>query len=280
MKKTNTLTLFIFFLLTLQFFFWNGIRSGFESSAKVEWKGTRSIKPELEVVPAAPSKEMLKAFSFGDEQLTFRYNGYIMQFLGDTFGRVTPLKDYNFERLYRWWVLLDEVDSDSNLIAYIVAYYYGSTQDSAGDIPYVVDFLELHSDKHPSENWWWYSQAIYYAKHKLNDTDRALRIAKKLAELPKDLDIPIWTRQLQAFIYEGRGEYKQACDIAVNVIRDYGAGKLDQGEINFMFDFIKERLRKLIEKESTIAKADISDACRELMEVQKANDLREKASRP
>lgn len=273
MRKSRTLTLLTILLLGLQFLLWNGL----QYSGNVIWKGTKHVKPELEIVPAAPSAEMLKAFSFGDEQLTFRYNGYMMQFLGDTFGRITPLKDYNFERLYRWWMLLDEADSRSNLIAYVVAYYYGSTQDAKGDVPYVVDFLESHSDKHPSENWWWYSQAIYYAKYKLNDTDRALRIAKKLAALPKELDIPIWTRQLAAFIYEGQHEYKEACDIIVNVIRDYGDNKVTQGEMNFMYSFIKERLQAIIEKEQSIDKADISPECRAMMEVQKANDLKEKA---
>lgn len=268
-NKCTLLKLFAVLILLMQFVFWHGIE-GF-------WPGSKSVKPDLEIVPVAPSKEMLKAFSFGDEQLTFRYYGYMMQFLGDTFGRVTPLKNYDFERLYRWWTLLDEVDSKSNLVAYVVAYYYGATQDKEKDIPYVVDFLEQHSDRNPKLNWWWYSQAVYNAKYNMNDNKRALEIAHKLANLPKDLDIPIWTRQLEAFIYEGEGEYKQACDIIVNVIRDYGDNKLTDGEMNFIYSFINERLRALINKESSINEADISPECRAMMDVQKANDLKARA---
>jgi tetratricopeptide (TPR) repeat protein len=267
MSEKKTLYLFAVFILLAQFVFWHGAGS---------WKGTKSINPELEVVPVVPSVEMLKAFSFGDEQLTFRYNGYMMQFLGDTFGRVTPLKDYDFERLYRWWMLLDEVDSISNLVVYVVAYYYGATQDKEKDIPYVVDFLEHHADKHPSLKWWWYSQAVYNAKYNLKDNKRALEIAKKLSDLPKDIDMPIWTRQLSAFIYEGEGEYKEACDIIVNVVRDYGDDKISEGEMNFIYYFITERLRALLDKESSLKEADISPECRTMMEVQKANDLKDK----
>jgi hypothetical protein len=281
-KGTKFLSFLAIILLSAQFLFWNGIK--FNNSEQVKknnnenakpniyWVGSRSIKPEIEVVPATPSVEILKAFSFGDEQLSFRYNGYMMQFLGDSFGRVTPLKDYNYERLYRWWSILDEIDSVSNLVVYVAAYYYSASQD-VNDIPYVVDFLEKHSDKHPSDKWWWYSQAVYLAKNKMKDDKRALEIAKKLSDLPKDLDIPIWTRQLQAFIFEGKGEYKQACDIIVNVIRDSGDNKLTEGEMNFIYYFIQERLRAIIEKESSIEKADISPECRAMMEIQKAQDL-------
>lgn len=270
--KPKKLYLIVFILMSIQFAFWHG----FGSSSKY-WQGTKSIKPDLEVVPAAPSVEMLKAFSFGDEQLVFRYYGYVMQFLGDTFGRVTPLKNYDYSRLYRWWLVLDDVDPKSNLIAHVVAYYYSASQNPKEHTPYIVDFLEYHSDKNPEANWWWYSQAVYNAQHKMQDSKRALEIAKKLADLPKDMDIPIWTRQLQAFIYEKEGEYKSACDIIVNVIRDYGDNKVNQGEINFMFNFITERLRKLVENEKNIDKKDISPECRKMMEVQKATDLNAKA---
>jgi tetratricopeptide (TPR) repeat protein len=263
----KTLHLFAVFIMLSQFALWHGIGS---------WNGTKSIRPGLEIVPAVPSKEMLKAFSFGDEEITFRYNGYMMQFLGDTFGRVTALKDYNYERLYRWWLLLDEINPISDLIVYVVGYYYGATQDKAADLPYVVDFLEQHADKHPELKWWWYYQAVYNAKYGLKDEKRALEIAHKLASLPKDVDMPIWTRQLEAFIYEGQGEYKQACDVIVNVVRDYGDDKIAQGEMNFIFNFITERLRTLINKESSIDKADISPECRAMMDVQKANDMKDK----
>ncbi len=273
-QKSQKLTLLALLLLGAQFLCWYGVVA---PDGSYLWQGTRSIKPELEIVPAVPSLEMLKASSFGDEQLAFRYNGYMMQFMGDSFGRVTPLKDYNYDRLYRWWLLLDDVDSISNLVAYVVAYYYSASQTPEKHTRYIVDFLEQHADRHPELKWWWYSQAAYNAKHKMEDTDRALKIAGKLAALPKEVDMPIWTRQLQAFMYEDKGEYKQACDIIVNVIRDYGDNKVTDGEMRFIYYFIQERLRALIEKDSSIEKADISPECRTMMDIQKASDMREKA---
>jgi len=145
MGSNKTLTYLAALLLILQLIFWFGIYTNKvddEGNQVAIWQGTKSIKPDLEIVPRVPSKEILKAYSLGDEEILFRYNSYILQFAGDTFGRVTALRDYDYSKLYRWWVLLDEVNPKSDLLAYMVGYYYGSTQTPEKHTPYVVDFLE------------------------------------------------------------------------------------------------------------------------------------------
>lgn len=259
-------------MLNAQYLFWNGA----DFIDKDLWHGTRFIRNELEIVPKVPSEEIIKAFSLGDEQIAFRYYGYMLQFAGDTFGRITPLKDYNFEKLYHWWTLLDNIDSKSDLVVNMVAYYFSATQNPKEQVPWVVKFIEEHSDKDPVKKWWWYGQAVYLAKFRAEDNETALKIAHKLASLPKDLDIPIWTRQLEAFIYEGEGEYQQACNIIVNVLKDYGDGRLTEGELNFIYHFITERISAIIEAEKKKGKVEISDECRYLLNAKKASDLKEK----
>lgn len=276
MWSQSKLKILALIFLALQFFFWYGIyipQNEDESEPRIVWGGTKGIKPELQIVPRVPSKEILKAYSLGDEEIAFRYNAYVLQFAGDTFGRVTALKDYDYSKLYSWWVLLDEINPASNLLAYMVAYYYSSSQNPKEHVPYVVDFLEHHSDKNPEKKWWWYAQAVYNAKFKVEDTKRALGIAKKLADLPKDLDIPIWTRQLQAFIYENTGEYSKACDIIVNVVKTFAEHQLTEGEVNFIFHFVQERLRAMVEADKS-GDVKVSGECKELMKLQKAQDIK------
>ncbi len=273
MTSRSPYILLVLILLLFQFIFWNGL----DFAKKGLWEGSRHVKNEFEIVPPVPSEEILKAFSFGDDQTAFRYYGYKLQFAGDLFGQVTPLKDYDYAKLYKWWTLLDNIDSVSDLVVNMVTYYFGATQNPKEQIPYVVKFIEEHSDKHPERKWWWYAQAAYNARYKAEDDDTALRIANKLASLPKDLKIPIWTRQLAAFIYEKKGEFQPACDIVINVIRDFGQNRLSEGEMNFMYYFIKERLDKMVEAEKAKGKIEISDECRYLLETKKATDLKEKA---
>lgn len=265
-------------LLVIQFIFWNGVDFAYESKEQSLWSGTRAIKPKLEVTPSVPSMEIIKSFALGDDEIAFRYYGYMLQFAGDTFGRVTPLKNYDFEKLYGWWNILDEVNSLSDLIPFMVSYYYAATQTPEIHIPYVVDYLEKHADKHPNDKWWWYSQAVYNAKFKLNDNQLALRIAQKLADLPKELEIPIWTRQMKAYIYEDEGDYNKACDVIVDVVRDFSATQLKEGEINFIYHFLTERLSSLVEAKERGEIGNISPECNNLLEVKKASDIKEKAN--
>ncbi len=238
---SGTDLLLIFLLLAAQIVFWYGIPGS--SEEKTIWRGTRTIKPNLGVVPDLHTDKMASVVSLGDDQFYFRTMGLRIQNAGDSFGRVTPLKDYDYSKLYKWWSLLDRMDKVSNFVPSMVAYYYGATQNTEDHIPFVADYLEQHADHDPSKKWWWYTQAVYHAKHKLNDMERSLRIAQKLRDVPPEIKMPVWARQMKAFILEDMGEYAEACQIIIDVMDNYD--DLTEGEINFMMHFIEERVRAM-----------------------------------
>ncbi len=206
------------------------------------WSNTRSLRPEMVVVPPPPSPIAVKALSLGDEQFYFRALAFELQNLGDTFGRFTPLKDYDFKRLSKWWEVLDELDPRSHFVPSIASYYYSQTQNEP-DVRYVVDYLDKHSSKDLSRNWWWMGQAVYLANYKLKDKKLALELAYKLAQTPRD-DVPIWVKQMPAFILEQMGEEEQALIIIKDIIAR--SENLDPGEFNFMRYFVKDRLDKFL----------------------------------
>lgn len=207
------------------------------------WTQTRHFKPDYTIVPDVPSELSVKAFSFGDEQFYFRTLAFDLQNAGDTFGRFTALKLYNYEKLYHWFSLLDKLDSKSHFVPSIAAYYYSQTQNTP-DIKYVVKYLEETSEKDLYNKWWWMSQAVYLANHKLEDKDWALRLAYKLASTPRN-DIPLWAKQMPAFILEQKGEEQQAMQIIADILKN--VDKIDEGELNFMSYFVSERLKKYVE---------------------------------
>jgi hypothetical protein len=87
-------------------------------------------------------------------------------------------------------------------------------------------------------------QAVYLANHKLKDKDWALELAYKLASTPRN-DVPLWVKQMPAFIHEQRGEEEQALHIIGDILNNID--HIDQGELNFMAYFVKDRLNQLIE---------------------------------
>lgn len=207
------------------------------------WTQTKHYKPDLAIVPDVPSKASIKAISLGDEQFYFRTLAFQLQNAGDTFGRFTALKNYNYNKLYHWFTLLDTLDSKSHFVPSLAAYYYSQTQNIP-DVKYVAQYLEEHAEKDMYNNWWWMSQAVYLANHKLKDKEWALKLAYKLAATPRN-DIPLWVKQMPAFIHEQRGEEEQAVRIISDILNN--VDNIDQGELNFMSYFVTKRLNQLLE---------------------------------
>jgi hypothetical protein len=203
------------------------------------WWHTRSYHPPMETVPPVPTESAVKALSFGDHQFFFRLLSLHMQNFGDTFGRFTPLKAYDYERLQQWLFLLDSLDNESDYIPTIVSYYFSQTQNPE-DTRYLIEYLRKHSEDRLDKKWWWQTQAVYLANHKLKDKDLALAAALPLLEAK---NVPIWVNQLPAFIYEQKGEFGDALSIMEHV-KD-NAKDLKPGELYFIEHFIKERLKAL-----------------------------------
>ena len=208
----------------------------------VFWYNTHHIKPDMGIVPPVPGEMEVAALSFGDEQFYFRSLAFRIQNAGDTFGRFTPLKDYDYEKLSYWFYLLDGLDSTSNFVPALASYYYSQTQYKP-DLHYIVKYLETHADRDLERKWWWLSQAVYIANQKLKDKKLALRLAHKLAKVPGNL--PIWTRQMPAFIHADLGETEAALAIITAIANN--TKDLEAGEINFMNYFIQDRLGYLEE---------------------------------
>lgn len=219
------------------------------------WYKTENIKPKIGLIPKVPNEYLVKLLSFGDPEFYFRTQAYKIQNAGDSFGRFSPLKNYDYRELYKWFKVLDDLDSKSNYVPSLAAYYYSQTQRKS-DTRYIVNYLEEHADKDPDEKWWWYYQAVNISNYILNDKDKALEIAYKLKDVKAD--IPLQARQLSAVMHKARGEDCEAIMLIQEVAEDYEKSaedrKLSDKQLNFMQHFIKRRMDSLKEKNFDISK--------------------------
>lgn len=215
------------------------------------WYRTHMILPDMTIVPEVPGVETVKALSLGDEHAFFRFLGLQLQNAGDTFGRFTALSKYDYNKLYHWFRVLDALDNDSNYIPSMATYYYSQTQN-VPDVQYVVDYLVEHGEGRVEQKWWWLVQAAYLANHKLKDKPQALKIAQMLRA---DAKIPVWARQMPAFIYEQQGEMDAALKIIESVLEH--SDEIEQGELNFISHFVEERLGKMEEIQDQIERKRI-----------------------
>ena len=213
------------------------------------WFETRDIKPDLGIVPNVPGKAAVQALTFGDKEFFFRVLAYDLQNAGDTFGRFTSLRLYDFNKLYLWFNLLDGLDAKSNMIPSMATYYFGQTQNTA-DVKYVVDYLYTHATRDIPNKWWWLVQSIYLATHKLENMDLALKVSKPLVN-PK---VPAWAQQLAAVVREKRGEFDDALAI-METIKDH-AETISDADLKYMNYFIQDRIKRLDEYNKDMAKKE------------------------
>ena len=203
------------------------------------WVNIKDIKPYFIITNIPPAKADVDLFSIGDKQFFFREKNFELQFMGDSYNITTPLKDYNYSLLYKWFIFLDEIDKESDLTPSLAGYYYSMTQYHP-DVKYIIEYLDEHTKRREAQKWWWLMQASYLAKYKLKDLNKAVYFAKKLNKIKT---IPIWAQQSAAFIYEEMGENEAAYDIIKNIIDKID--EIPQHEINFMHYFVKDRLKKM-----------------------------------
>ena len=203
------------------------------------WWQTRELQAGWEGVPPAPSNQVAKALALGDGQFLYRAATFVLQNMGDEGGRVTQLKDYDYQRLGQWFFLLDRFDPQSEFLPVLVGYYFSQSQNP-DDVRIVISFLAHIAIRDPERNWRWLAHAIYLARHRVKDMDLALSLAYRMAAI-KSPGIPIWARQMPAFVLAEVGEKEAARDL-MEAIMDSQID-LDPAEIEFMRDFIETRLK-------------------------------------
>lgn len=198
---------------------------------------TRDVTPPWDVLGPPPSDTALELLAFGDRELLFRWATLSLQNAGDGGGRVTPLTAYDYGSVVGWLERLDDLSPRSRVVPALAAHYFGQTKDR-DDLRRIVNFLARAVPRDPERRWQYLAHAVVIARHRLNDLPLALDLARRLAALPAG-DIPLWTRQMPAFVLEGMGETQAAREVMEAILSTHS--NLPPEERAFMQDFLNRR---------------------------------------
>tara|TARA_B100001989_G_scaffold225404_1_gene180421 strand:+ start:974 stop:1720 length:747 start_codon:yes stop_codon:yes gene_type:complete len=201
----------------------------------VFWLYSRNLQAEWSNVPPAPNKKYAALYGLGDSQFAYRIIGIMIQNMGDSGGRVTALKDYKYETLTDWFYVEDYLDSTSNYIPYLAAYYFSSLQEPERFRP-VLSYLREIGLRTEDEKWRFLLQAVVVARKNMKDHETALELAKELANHKKE-DIPIFTKQIPSFVLREKGDKELAYTVMVEILKS-SAEKLQPQEVNQMLAHI------------------------------------------
>ena len=208
------------------------------------WTFTKDIKPEYDLLPEPANPKYAKLISLGDDEFLFRSLIIRIQNAGDIYAGYEPLRNYDYQKLYDWFIFLDSLNAKSRLTPSLASYVY-SNIDDINKINHLINYLEYRGKSSIDDNWWWIFQSIYLAR-KIDDQKRTIELAKLLAS-NNNPKAPLWTKQMPAFIY---AKYDQGClaFFAIkNVIDDLNRKNVEISvdDMNFYRYFINNRLKKL-----------------------------------
>lgn len=204
------------------------------------WFGSSDLYAKWDGVPPVPTQEGAVMMALGDSQFAYRLGAITLQNLGDGGGRVTPMKDYQYDKLGKWFWLLHGLDPASDHVPMLAAYYFGGTRVPK-DVAVVVEYLAAIGQNPAGAKWRWLVQAVFLARHRLNDPELALDLAYKLSKMQLvDDTMPAWGRQMPAFILQDKGDREDARRIIKELLLT-GHG-FHPNEINFMAGYLVETL--------------------------------------
>jgi len=95
----------------------------------LSWFWTKDLKAHWGNVPPTPDDTKASFITLADDQMAYRFYAIMLQNLGNIGGQFQSLKKYNYKELKDWVFMLDKIDSKSNAVTLLAAYYFGAIKE-------------------------------------------------------------------------------------------------------------------------------------------------------
>ena len=214
-------------------------------AAQLGFKGLHPPEPPAaEDLPAPPSVTALRLASLGDPIPLAKVLMLYLQAYDYRAGNRIPFQDLDYGRLETWLARILDLDPAGQYPLMAASRLYAEVPDEAKERQ-MLEFIYNEFQRDPDHRWPWLAHAAVIAKHRLKDLPLALRYAAAIQQHAKGKDVPIWAKQMEAFILEDMNELQEARIMIGGFI---ASGMVQSpGELRFL----EERLKQI---EARIAK--------------------------
>jgi hypothetical protein len=191
-----------------------------------------------EDLPPAPGIAALRLASFGDPVALAKALMLYLQAFDYQSGSKVPYRDLDYGRLEAWLARILELDPRGQYPLLAASRLYAEVPLEAKQRS-MLEFIYRQFLLDPDRRWPWLAHATAIAKHRLNDLPLALRYARAIQRYAVADSVPLWARQMEAFILEDLNELQTARLII--------GGYLQSGTIKDPAElrFLDERLKQL-----------------------------------
>lgn len=145
-------------------------------------------------------------------------------------GNALPYRRLDYDRLGSWLRAILDTDPRSNYPLFAASRVYAEVDDLTR-MRAMLTFIHKAFAEDPNRRWPALAHAALLAKHRLHDLPLARRYAADLQRLTTDPSVPLWAKQMEAFILEDMNELEAAKImlggmLATGRLRDSGERRL------------------------------------------------------
>jgi len=160
-------------------------------------------------LPPAPSTMTLRLASFGDPMPVAKLLMLFLQSFDLQAGNQIRYQAMDYDRLTQWLKRILELDPGGQYPLLTASHIYAEVPDPARQ-RIMLAFISEEFPADPERRWPWLAHATYLAKHRLGDLPLARRYAADIQKQALGPDVPLWAKQMEAFILEDMNELEAA----------------------------------------------------------------------
>lgn len=203
--------------------------------------GLRAAEPRpqarAEDLPPAPGIGVLRLASFGDPVALAKGLMLYLQAFDYQSGSKMPYRDLDYDRLESWLARILELDPQGQYPLLAASRLYAEVPVESKQRS-MLEFIYREFLIDPNRRWPWLAHATAIAKHRLHDLPLARRYAQAIQRYAVAGNVPLWARQMEAFIAEDMDELETARLIIGGYLQS-GSVK-DPAELKFLEEHLKE----------------------------------------
>lgn len=197
-------------------------------------------------LPAAPSLAITRLASGGDPVPAGKALMLYLQAFDQRADNPVPYSALDYERLIHWLDLILKLDPEGQYPLHAASRLYAEVRNPDKQrrmLEFIFD--KFHED--PNRRWPWLAHAAAIAKHELKDLPLARKYAAAIQANATAPSVPLWARQMEAFILEDMDELETA-SVMIGGFVTSGQVK-DPGELRFLEKRLLEIEMKLAKRE-------------------------------
>lgn len=203
--------------------------------------GTRVAAPapsaRAEDLPPAPGIGVLRLASLGDPIALAKALMLYLQAYDYQSGSRVPYRDLDYDRLEAWLARILELDPQGQYPLMAASRLYAEVPVEAKQRT-MLEFVYRQFLLDPNRRWPWLAHATVLAKHRLHDLPLARRYAHAIQQYAVAANVPLWAKEMEAFILEDMNELETARLVIGGYLQ--GGTVKDPGELKFLEERLKE----------------------------------------